>query len=191
MKNKIKPTEYFKNINNLLQKTLVTYAHGRAASLDSSFGGIIKLVTNLKEKDRKLIFIGNGGSASIASHMATDFLKNGEIPAIAFNDASLITCLSNDLGYENVFKKPIEMLAGNGDLLIAISSSGRSANILRATQAAKEKSCFVITLSGFDSDNPLRAVGDVNFYVKSGSYGFVETAHLTICHCLLDMIMER
>lgn len=191
MKNKIKPVEYFKNINNLLQKTLVTDTHSRAASLDSSFRGIIKRVINLKEENKKLIFIGNGGSASIASHMATDFLKNGEIPAIAFNDASLITCLSNDLGYENVFKKPVEMLAGKGDLLIAISSSGRSASIVRATQAAKEKSCFIITLSGFDSDNPLRVMGDVNFYIKSSSYGHVEIAHLTICHCLLDMIIEK
>lgn len=191
MKNKIKPVEYFKNINNLLQKTLVTDTHGRAALLDSSFRGIIKRVINLKEENKKLIFIGNGGSASIASHMATDFLKNGEISAIAFNDASLITCLSNDLGYENVFKKPVEMLASKGDLLIAISSSGRSASILRATQAAKEKSCFIITLSGFDSANPLRVMGDVNFYVKSDSYGHVEIAHLTICHCLLDMIIEK
>lgn len=191
MKNKIKPVEYFKNINNLLQKTLVTDTHGHAALLDSSFRGIIKRVINLKEENKKLIFIGNGGSASIASHMATDFLKNGEISAIAFNDASLITCLSNDLGYENVFKKPVEMLASKGDLLIAISSSGRSASILRATQAAKEKACFIITLSGFDSANPLRVMGDVNFYVKSDSYGHVEIAHLTICHCLLDMIIEK
>lgn len=187
----MKPVEYFKHIHNLLQKTLVTGTDGRAASLDNSFRSIIKRVVNLKEKNDKLIFIGNGGSASIASHMATDFLKNAGIPAIAFNDASLITCLSNDLGYENVFKKPVELLAGKGDLLVAISSSGRSANILQATQAAKVKSCFIITLSGFDSDNPLRVMGDINFYVKSGSYGHVEIAHLTICHCLLDMIIEK
>ena len=159
--------------------------------MDSSFRGIIKRVINLKKENKKLIFIGNGGSASIASHMATDFLKNGEISAIAFNDASLITCLSNDLGYENVFKKPVEMLASKGDLLIAVSSSGRSASILRATQAAKEKACFIITLSGFDSDNPLRVMGDVNFYINSSSYGHVEIARLTICHCILDMIIEQ
>lgn len=187
----MKTVEYFRDIHNLLQKTLVTDRHGRPASLDDSFWRIIKRVIGLKEKNNKLIFIGNGGSASIASHMATDFLKNGGIPAIAFNDASLITCLSNDLGYENVFKKPIEMLAGKGDLLVSISSSGRSANILQATQAAKKKLCSIVTLSGFDSDNPLRKMGDINFYVKSRSYGYVEITHLTLLHCLLDMIIEK
>lgn len=187
----MKTAEYFKDIHNLLQKTLVTDAHGRATLLDNSFRRITQLVLALKEKNNKLIFIGNGGSASIASHMATDFLKNGGIPALAFNDASLITCISNDLGYENVFKKPLEMLASKGDLLISISSSGRSANILQATQAAKEKSCSIITFSGFDSDNPLRQLGDINFYIKSDSYGYVEIAHLTLLHCLLDMIIEK
>lgn len=191
MKKKIKIIEYFDEINNLLQEALVTGIKGRAYSLDSSFRDIMKLAINLKRKNNKLIFIGNGGSASIASHMATDFLKNGGIPAIAFNDASLITCLGNDLGYENIFKKPIELLAGKGDLLVAISSSGRSANILQAVLAAKEKSCFIVTLSGFKSDNPLRAMGDINFYTGSSSYGHVETAHSAICHCLLDMIMEK
>jgi D-sedoheptulose 7-phosphate isomerase len=83
------------------------------------------------------------------------------------------------------------MLASKGDLLISISSSGRSVNILQATQAAKKKSCFIITLSGFDSNNSLRRMGDINFYLKSHAYGYVEIGHLTICHCLLDMIMEK
>lgn len=187
----MKTAEYFKDLHNLLQNTSVTDAHGRGILLDGSFKRIIKSILGLKKTNNKLIFIGNGGSASIASHMATDYLKNGGIPAIAFNDASLITCLSNDLGYENVFKRPIEMLAVNGDLLVSISSSGRSANILQATQAAKKKSCSVITFSGFDSDNPLRGMGDINFYVKSHSYGYVEIAHSVLCHCLLDAITEK
>ena len=186
----MKITEYFNDIHNLLLNTLVTDRSGKKLLLDYAFQRTIKQVAGLK-KNNKLIFIGNGGSASIASHMAADFLKNGGIPAIAFNDASLITCLSNDLGYENVFKKPLEMLACKGDFLVSISSSGRSANILQATQAAKKIGCFVITLSAFDSGNPLRKMGDINFYIKSDSYGYVETAHSTICHCLLDMVMQK
>lgn len=187
----MKTAEYFKNIHNLLQNALATDANSKEVLLDDAFRRMIQLILDLKKKNNKLIFIGNGGSASIASHMSTDFLKNGGIPAIAFNDASLITCLSNDLGYENVFKKPIEMLAGKGDLLVSISSSGRSANILQATQAAKEKTCSIITLSGFDSNNPLRQLGDINLYIKSHAYGYVEIAHSTICHCLLDTILEK
>lgn len=187
----MKITEYFKDIQNLLLDALVTDNTGKGILLDDAFQRMIKLVGDLKKQNNKLIFIGNGGSASIASHMATDFLKNGGIPAIAFNDASLITCVSNDLGFENVFKKPLEMLASKGDILVSISSSGRSPNILLATAGAKEKGCFIITLSGFDSDNPLRQIGNINFYIKSRAYGYVEIAHSTICHCLLDMIMKK
>lgn len=187
----MKNAKYFEDIHNILDSMLITDTRCGNMPADDSFSTIIRRIKNLKEKKNKLVFIGNGGSASIASHMATDFLKNGDIPAIAFNDSSLITCLSNDLGYENVFKKPVEMLAAKGDMLFSISSSGRSPNILQATHAAKKKGCFVITLSGFGSDNPLRKAGDINFYVKSGSYGHVEIAHLTICHCLLDMLVEK
>lgn len=187
----MKTTEYFKDIHDLLNNASVIDNKGKAVLLDNAFNKITPLIFGLKQKNNKLIFIGNGGSASIASHMAADFLKNGGFPAIAFNDASLITCVSNDLGYENVFKKPLEMLAGKGDLLVSISSSGRSPNILQATQAAKKKSCSIITLSGFDSDNPLRRLGGINFYIKSHSYGYVEIAHSTLCHCILDTIIEK
>lgn len=187
----MKNAKYFKDIQDLLLNAAITDRHGKGISADSAFGRAAKLAAGVKKSRNKLIFIGNGGSASIASHMAADFLKNGGIPAIAFNDASLITCLSNDLGYENVFKKPVEMLAMKGDLLVAISSSGSSANILRATRAAKERSCAIVTLTGFDIDNPLRRMGDINFYIKSHAYGYVEIAHLTICHCLLDMIIGK
>lgn len=184
----MKTKKYFNDIHDLLQNTSVTDTNGKAILLNEAFRRVIKLICGLKEKNNKLIFIGNGGSASIASHMAADFLKNGGIPAIAFSDFSLITCVSNDLGYENVFKKPLEMLAGKGDLLIAISSSGRSANILKAAEAAKKKSCRVITFSGFNGSNPLRSMGALNFYIKSGSYGYVEIAHSVLCHCVLDAI---
>ena len=152
---------------------------------------IVKLIISQHKKGNKLIFIGNGGSASIASHIATDFLKNAKIPAITFNDVSLITCISNDLGYENVFQKPLDLLAKNGDILVSISSSGKSQNILNATKAARNKKCFIITLSGFSKKNPLRKLGDINFYIPSYSYGVVEIAHLSICHCIVDTIIPN
>ena len=137
------------------------------------------------------MFIGNGASAAISSHIATDFLKNGRIRAIAFNDSTLLTCISNDIGYEHVFEKPIEMFADEGDVLFAISSSGRSENVLRGVRAARTRKCRVITLSGFDSDNPLFLLGDINFYVPAQSYGPVEIIHHSICHCILDVIMKK
>lgn len=132
------------------------------------------------------MFIGNGGSASIASHMAIDFWKNSGIKAVSFNDSSQLTCLSNDFGYEYVFEKPIEMFAENGDVLIAISSSGRSRNILRGVKAARRKRCRIITMSGFKKNNPLRKIGDLNYYAPSDSYGFVEIIHGAICHLFAD-----
>ena len=109
------------------------------------------------------------------------------VRALAFNDAAALTCLSNDFGYEYVFAKQIEAHARPGDLLIAISSSGRSRNILAAVHQARLSGCRVITCSGFDDDNELRRLGDVNLYVRSHAYGVVEIAHLTLCHAMLDL----
>jgi D-sedoheptulose 7-phosphate isomerase len=108
---------------------------------------------------------------------------------MAFNDPSALTCLGNDLGYENVFAKQIEFHARAGDLLIAISSSGRSPNILAAVTAARARNCRVVTYSGFTEDNDLRRTGDVNFFVRSREYGFVEVSHLALCHAVLDIDM--
>ncbi len=110
--------------------------------------------------------------------------------AIAFNDAALLTCVSNDIGYKHVFEKSIEMFADKGDVLIAISSSGKSENILRGAAAAKKKGCKIITLSGFKIGNPLRKSGNLNFYVPSYVYGYVEILHHSICHCILEYIMK-
>jgi D-sedoheptulose 7-phosphate isomerase len=137
------------------------------------------------------MFIGNGASAAISSHQATDFWKTGGMRAVAFNDASLLTCISNDFGYRHVFEKPIEMFAKKGDVLVAISSSGQSENILRGAEAAQSMAAEILTLSGFAPDNPLRAMGTLNFYVSSNAYGHVEVVHHAICHCILDTIIEN
>jgi D-sedoheptulose 7-phosphate isomerase len=133
------------------------------------------------------MFIGNGGSAGIASHMAIDFSKNGRMPAMAFNDGAALTCLANDFGYEEVFARQMHFHARRGDLLVAISSSGRSQSILRAVDAAREIGCSVITMSGFEPTNPLRAMGEVNFYVARSEYGIVEVAHTALIHAVVDL----
>lgn len=161
----------------------------RAIELEKALSLTLKMVASRTGKRKKVIFIGNGGSAAIASHMAIDFWKNGRMRAVSFNDPSQLTCLANDLGYEDVFAAPIKMFAEKGDVLFAISSSGRSANILNAVKAARKKGCWIVTLSGFKPDNPLRRLGDVNFYIRDRSYGIVESAHSVICHYILDSIM--
>lgn len=160
-------------------------------ALESAFDLVVQLMLQQATSGGKLIFIGNGGSAAIASHMATDFVKNARIRAMAFNDGPLLTCLSNDFGYPHVFEKAVEMYGEAGDVLVAISSSGQSENILRAAMAAQKKAMRLITLSGFDSANPLRSRGEINFYVPSLQYGFVEVIHHSICHCILDVVIQR
>ena len=186
MKNKI-----FVEFGKLLLKIQATDFKGQEFDFDQAVRQITKLISRQRKKGNKIIIIGNGGSASIASHMATDFIKNLKIPALAFNDASLLTCLSNDLGYEKVFSAPIGILAKKGDILFAISSSGKSKNILNAVKEAKKKGCFVIGLSGFSRQNPLRSLGDVNFYLPSSAYGAVEIAHLAVCHAIVDILYKK
>jgi D-sedoheptulose 7-phosphate isomerase len=139
--------------------------------------------------NKKVMIVGNGGSAGIASHLAVDIWKNGKVRCTAFNDSSLLTCISNDIGYHEVFSKPIEAFADQGDMLMAISSSGSSVNILNAVHAARAKGCSVVTFSGMAEDNPLKALGDINFFVPSYSYGFVEILHTAIIHNILDAKM--
>jgi D-sedoheptulose 7-phosphate isomerase len=167
----------------------VTMADGRKAELDDFLYWMIATARGAHAAGRKLMFIGNGGSSAIASHMAVDYSKNGDMRSLAFNDGAFLTCLGNDLGYENVFAKQLDLHANSGDLLIAISSSGRSLNILNAVAVARDRGCKIATLSGFQPDNPLCRLGDYNLYVPSTSYGFVEIAHLTVCHCILDTAM--
>jgi len=183
--------KYFAELNKALSEMEVSQSNGKSISLDNALSKITKLIKKCKTGNNKIILVGNGGSASIASHIATDFLKNANVAALCFNDSSLLTCLSNDLGYEQVFKKPISMLAQKGDIVFTISSSGKSENILNAAFKARDKKCFLVTLSGFKKDNPLRSIGDLNFYIPSNSYGYVEIAHLTICHHIVDMLTEK
>jgi len=180
---------YFRALEALLRNTEVT-DHGRKGmSLAAGCAWVREVAHQAHDAGNKIIFIGNGGSAGIASHLAIDFSKNGGLRATALNDPAALTCLGNDLGYENVFAKQIELHGRAGDLLVAISSSGRSPNIVNAVQAARQRDCKIATFSGFTEDNPLRNLGDVNFFVNSKEYGFVEIAHLTLCHAVLDIDM--
>jgi D-sedoheptulose 7-phosphate isomerase len=169
----------------------VTDKASKKLTLEQGCEWVRKAAHQAHDAGNKIIFIGNGGSAGIASHLAIDFSKNGGLRALAFNDPSALTCLGNDLGYENVFAKQLEFHARPGDVLIAISSSGKSPNMLAAVKMARTRDCRVVTYSGFSETNDLRKTGDVNFYVRGQDmeYGFVEVAHLALCHAVLDIDM--
>ncbi len=180
--------DYHKNFIRLIDSIQVRNDKKQEIEFYRAIESVVTLIKKQASAKGKMFFIGNGGSACIASHMAVDFWKNGKIPAFAFNDIALLTCVSNDFGYEHVFAKPIEFIARNSDMLFAISSSGKSKNILKAVEATSALNAGVITLSGFDKNNPLRSKGKYNFYVHSHEYGFVEVIHQYICHFILDVI---
>ena len=173
-----------------VMKTIECSDHAGSQTSDDGVMIAVSMLKAVKETEGKIIWVGNGGSAAITSHSAADYFRTGNIKTLCFSDASLLTCMSNDYGYPAVFSKPIQLYAEPGDLLVAISSSGQSVNILNAVHAAKEKGCKVITLSGFQVTNPLRKLGDVNFYVSCGEYGHVELAHGVLCHSFLDLYMR-
>jgi D-sedoheptulose 7-phosphate isomerase len=137
---------------------------------------------------RKIILAGNGGSAAMASHVAVDLPKSAGIRSINFNEADLLTCLANDYGYENVFEKALEFYGNEGDLLILISSGGQSPNVLNAARKARDLGMGVITFTGFEKDNELRRMGDLNLYVDSKSYNIVEMTHHVWLVAIADYI---
>ncbi|MBT89801.1 MAG: phosphoheptose isomerase [Spirochaetales bacterium] len=180
--------DYYNDLTELTRSIRVTDKEGERIKFSHGIEKVGNLILSQADSGHKLMFIGNGASATISSHMSTDFWKTCGVRAVAFNDSSLLTCLGNDFGYEYIFEKSIEMFADRGDILVAISSSGKSENILRGVNSAKSKDCSVITLSGFKDDNPLSSAGDYNFYVPAQEYGPVEVIHHSICHCILDAI---
>jgi D-sedoheptulose 7-phosphate isomerase len=148
------------------------------------------LIRKISKSGNKVIIVGNGGSASIASHLTVDFINAANIKAINFNEASMVTCFSNDYGYENWVSKALDCYASTGDVVILISSSGQSKNMLVAANKAKSIGIDIVTLTGFSSDNPLRRLGNINLWVNSSTYNIVEMAHHIWLLSIVDYLIE-
>ena len=150
------------------------------------------LLLDVSSNNKKIIIIGNGGSASIASHFSVDLTKNAKLRCLNFNEASLITCFANDYGFEHWAEKAVDFYGDEGDLLIVISSSGQSQNIINAVKAARNGNFHtVITMSGFSEDNPLKKLGDVNLWVNNKSYNFVENIHQIWLLAVTDLVIGK
>ena len=148
------------------------------------------MVWTAHQSRKKIIVVGNGGSAAMASHVAVDFTKAAGIRAIAFNDADLLTCFANDYGYAEWVVEALNAYADVGDVAILISSSGQSPNILRGSEQAREMGLSLACLSGFSEDNPLRGRGDVDLWVDSHSYNVVEMTHHIWLLSVVDHLIE-
>jgi len=182
-------TDYFETITDGLRGMAVTDRSGAVLSPSEGVARWVAMTRATHDRGGQLYIIGNGGSAAMASHMAADACKNGHLRAMAFNDVALLTATSNDLAYDQVFSLPLERLARPGDLLIAISSSGNSPNIVRALETGRRLSLEAVTLTGMQPGNRARTLGDVNFHVPLTRYGWAESAHQVILHYWFDQYL--
>ena len=147
-------------------------------------------IIQTKKIKKKIVIFGNGGSAAIASHFSVDLTKVAKVRCVNFNEYDLITCLSNDYGFENWMKMAIKFYLDKNDVLILISSSGVSKNVLKAANFAKKKGIYLITFTGFKKNNPLSKKGKINIWVNSKVYNHVENVHQTQLLSIADLIAK-
>ena len=174
--------DYFQKLNDLIGD-------------NKYFENLIKVKKILKETHsigKKTMIFGNGGSAAIASHFSVDLTKNAKIKANNFNESDLITCFSNDFGYEKWVEKSIEFYADDGDTVILISASGNSPNMVNGAKKAREmKLTKIITFTGNSIDNELKKLGDINFWVDSKAYNHIENIHQILLLSIVDLIIGK
>ena len=182
--------DYVAAVGSGLSHLEITDTRGQTLGVAGGFARWIEITHDVHARGQHIYLIGNGASAAMASHFAADACKNGGLRAQAFNDGALLTCTGNDVAFDQVFALPLSRFARAGDMLITISSSGASANILRALERAREMGLEIVTLSGKGADNPSRAFGDINVYVPSARYGWIESGHHVVLHYWLDQYLD-
>lgn len=183
--------QYINELIHTLEKTRICVKSDTELDYDAGIQTLVACFTKHKMEDSQIFFIGNGGSSAIASHMTADFMKNGGMKTYSLYDNAVTTCMGNDYGYDFVFSRPLELLGQENDLLVAVSSSGNSQNIINAIKMANEKNMETITFTGFRKDNKAKQLGIINVYVPSEKYGIVESIHNLMLQQVVDMIMER
>ena len=150
------------------------------------------IMLDVQKNKKKIMIFGNGGSAAIASHVSVDLTKNANIRCTNYNEADLITCFSNDYGYEKWIEKAVDFYSDQNDVLILISSSGKSKNMINACKAARKKNISkIITFTGHEKNNPLSKLGDINFWIDSKAYNFVENTHQVWLLTIVDLVIGK
>lgn len=175
---------FLDSLNQLMRQVQVTDSTGTSLSIEDGADRVVRMIIDVRSALRKVMLGGNGGSSAIVSHAQNDLSESAGVRAMVFTEEPVLTARANDHGYGSVFERPIELWAEPGDLMVTVSSSGKSENIIRALKAARKQGCNLVTFSGFSPENPSRSLGDINFYVPSSVYAYVETAHMALIHFL-------
>ena len=160
-------SDYFQTLSQLLLTIEAPGQQGASMSLEGGTEQAVRMILDAKKDSRKVLLAGNGGSSAIVSHVQNDLCKTVGVKAMVFTEQPLLIALANDDGFGSIYERPVRLWAQPEDLLIAVSSSGNSENILRAAQAAIEFGCKLVTFPGFERDNPLRKMGHGNFFGES------------------------
>lgn len=177
---------YTKAIANAMNGVEITNLEGQALGHGEATGRLCELSGKIRQAGRQQFICGNGASAAFASHMTLDWSKNAGVSSRCFSDAALLTAVINDAGADELFALPLRCHGGAGDLLVTVSSSGNSPNIVNALKVGREMGMSIVTLSGLKPDNASRTLGDLNLYVPAKTYGIVECVHQIILHSWLD-----
>jgi|TARA_B100000780_G_C21057557_1_gene424953 D-sedoheptulose 7-phosphate isomerase len=152
---------------------------------------LFNLVKKVKVKKKKILIFGNGAGQSIANHFSVDLTKNANIRCMSFSEGNHLTCYSNDYSFEMWIIKTIEKYYDNGDLVILISASGKSKNILDTVKFCNKNKIEYITLSGFGKNTPLNRNSKKNIFVNSKSFNIIEITHLYILIQIVDLIKGK
>jgi D-sedoheptulose 7-phosphate isomerase len=177
--------------SQIIGLTIITDAQNHVCDLEAEISALQERFLQMKNDRQNLYIVGNGGSAGVAAHAVTDFFNVAKIRATTLHESSLLTCMANDFGYEHAVGRMLGQLLNPDDVVIAISSSGNSMNMRNASTIAREKGAYVVTLTGFSADNPLRKLGDKNIWLNSDDYGFVEVGHQFVLHNIADRFNEK
>ena len=184
---KISPEEanFFQNNWNTYRELLFK------KNIDDQLVILKRQLLKTKKLGGRLIFYGNGASASLSSHAATDFSKQAKIEAFALNDHNLVTAFSNDYGYSNWVKKSIEIYAKHNDLIFFISVSGESENLKNGLNYAKEIGLRTISFTGCNKSNYLKVNSDLGIWIDCSAYNIVESIHTICITSLIDLIIGK
>lgn len=182
-------SDYCRELSDALDSLEATHLSGEGIGIENAFAQLCELSAHVKREGSYQFLCGNGASAAFANHMALDWTKNAGVPTHSFSDSALLTAMGNDLGYEHAFSAPLGWYSKRGDLLVTISSSGNSPNILRTIDMARSCGLHVVTFSGLSPDNQSRKLGDLNIFVPSRTYGIAESAHQVLLHIWLDRFL--
>ena len=177
--------------NSWLGGYFALYKSAFDPAIYKSLAAFHDVALGVRAKNCKMMFAGNGASASIAEHGAVDFTKQGKVRGVTFSSSNLITCFSNDFGYDHWMAKAVEYYGKPGDAVVLISVSGRSPSVVNAAKYAKAHGMPVVAFTGAAPDNPLRQLADVDFWMESKAYNVVECVHMMWMMAVVDMLVGK